>query len=84
VRERVHALDVARRSTSVTAVRRRTCTPKHAGDRQSMRRAEVLLCMTLAGPLAGATRHAPTGRTALTFAARRPPLVAHRAHVAAP
>jgi hypothetical protein len=48
-----------------------------------MRRAEVLLCMTLAGPLAGATCHVPTGHAVPTFATRRPPLAGYRAHVAA-
>jgi hypothetical protein len=39
-------------------------------------------CMTLAGPLADATRHAPTGHATPTFAARRPPLAGYRTHVA--
>jgi hypothetical protein len=41
VRERAHALDVARRSTSVAAVRRRTRTPRHTGDPRSLRRTFV-------------------------------------------
>jgi hypothetical protein len=48
-----------------------------------MRLAGVLLCMTLAGPLVGATRHALMGRAASASVARRPPLAGHRAHVTA-